>query len=90
MQRIALYAALGYLLSALGASISDPLFWCAIALFIMNEFITKFEVEQQWNSIVEEYKSTLTAAVEALEEAQKQINAIQLQVKSNEQHSQEQ
>ncbi len=43
LQRIAIYAALGTVLSSIGAQWDTALFWCAVALFWISNYLERRE-----------------------------------------------
>ena len=47
IQRIALYATLGYLLDALGQGANTLGFWCVLGLFFASETLTRVETLHQ-------------------------------------------
>ncbi len=47
LQRIALYATLGYLLDALAIGFTHWGFWCILGLFIASEHLTRMEIIEQ-------------------------------------------
>ena len=49
LQRLALYATLGYVLDALGQDFTTWGFWCVLALFIACEWLTRRELIEQLN-----------------------------------------
>jgi hypothetical protein len=49
LQRIALYATLGYLLDALAIGFTHWGFWCILALFWASEHMTRSELIEQLN-----------------------------------------
>jgi hypothetical protein len=49
IQRIALYATLGYTLDYLGAGVATPGFWCVLGLFWCAETMTRRELIEQLN-----------------------------------------
>ncbi len=59
LQRIALYATLGYLLDALAIGFTHWGFWCVLGLFWASEHMTRRELIEQLN---EELKAMRKAA----------------------------
>ena len=59
LQRIALYATLGYLLDSLGVGFEHWGFWCILGLFWASEHLTRRELIEQLN---EELKAMRRAA----------------------------
>ena len=49
LQRIVLYATLGYLLDALAIGFTHWGFWCVLALFWASEHMTRSELIEQLN-----------------------------------------
>lgn len=47
LQRLTLYATLGYLLDALSVGWDHWGFWCILALFVASEWLTRREVLEQ-------------------------------------------
>lgn len=62
LQRIALYATLGYLLDALAVNFTHWGFWCVVGLFWASEHLTRMEIIEQ-----------LQAELEALQQRIKDI-----------------
>jgi hypothetical protein len=57
LQRLALYAALGYTLDVLGAGLDHWGFWCVLALFIASEHMTRRELIEQLNKELQEMRA---------------------------------
>jgi hypothetical protein len=49
IQRIALYATLGYTLDYIGAGVTTLGFWCIVGLFWASEIMTRRELIEQLN-----------------------------------------
>ena len=56
IQRIALYATLGFLLDALGVGADHWGFWCMLGLFIAAEHMTRRELIEQLNKELQEMR----------------------------------
>ena len=54
LQRLALYATLGYVLDTLGQDWTTWGFWCILALFIASEWLTRRELLEQIQAEVAE------------------------------------
>lgn len=52
--RLALYAALGLVLDAIGQDITTAGFWCVVGLFIANEHLSRVDLLEQINNEVNE------------------------------------
>ena len=57
LQRLALYATLGFLLDALGVNVDQWGFWCVLALFIASEHMTRRELIEQLNKELQEMRA---------------------------------
>ena len=56
LQRIALYATLGFLLDALEVGWDHWGFWCMLGLFIASEHMTRRELIEQLNKELQEMR----------------------------------
>lgn len=56
IQRIALYAVLGYTLDYIGADVASAGFWCVVALFWASEHMTRRELIEQLNLELQEMR----------------------------------
>lgn len=56
LQRIALYATLGYLLDALAIDFLHWGFWCVVGLFWASEHLARRELIEQLNEELEELR----------------------------------
>ena len=56
IQRIALYAVLGYTLDYIGADVASAGFWCVVALFWASEHMTRRELIEQLNEELQEMR----------------------------------
>ena len=56
IQRIVLYAVLGYTLDYIGADVASAGFWCVVALFWASEHMTRRELIEQLNEELQEMR----------------------------------
>jgi hypothetical protein len=68
IQRLVLYATLGFLLDALGQGATDWGFWCVLALFICSDYISRKEGQDHGIWI------TITLPADKLAELKRQLD----------------
>jgi hypothetical protein len=71
LERLAIYTAVGLVLTTLGLHTTDELFWCMVALLWIAEFLARRE---GYEDATETAQAIWSASKAALEEAQ-QLNA---------------
>ena len=54
--RIFIYATLGFALSVANITVLDPLFWCIVSLFFINDYIVRTEVYNALDEAIDEIK----------------------------------
>ena len=74
IQRLALYTALGLLLSAVQIQFDHWAFWCVVGLFWASEHLTRMETLQQVEDYVNTVKKQAQQLLAAAQAVQEQID----------------